>query len=393
MLTLSDRVGRIPTTGIREIFDLAATLDDIVSLAVGEPSFDTPAHIVAAAHAATEAKQTKYTANAGDPALRAAIAAHYAARWGRPLSAANVIATAGGVTAIMLVCQALVDPGDEVLVPDPAWPNFVLAVELAGGIPVPYPLRPENGFLPDLEEVEGLITPRTKLMMVNSPSNPTGAVFPADTIRGLVEIAERRSVPMLSDEMYEEFVFSGEHVPAARFDRTGQVITIGGFSKTYAMTGWRLGYAIGAPALIAALAQFVEPIYSCPSSISQAAGIAALAGPRDAIVEMREAYRRRRDLVAARLGSLGLMPVVPDGAFYAMLDVRRAGRPSRDIARELLLEEHIAVAPGGAFGAMGEGMLRVALCASESDLEIACERIARFAERIGAVEPALAVAR
>ncbi len=390
MLSLSDRVERIPATGIRKIFDLAATLDGVVSLAVGEPSFDTPAHIVAAAHAATAASQTKHTANHGSPALRAAIAAHYAERWDRPVAAPNVIATAGGVTAIMLVCQALVDAGDEVLVPDPSWPNFELAVKLAGGTPVRYPLRADRAFLPDLDEIERLITPRTRLLMVNSPSNPTGAVFPADTIRGLVEIAHRHDLALLSDEMYEEFIFTGEHIPAARYDRDGRVVTISGFSKTYAMTGWRLGFAIGAPHLITAMAQFVEPIYSCPSAISQAAGVAALAGPRDAIATMREAYRRRRDLVADRLGPLGLMPVVPDGAFYAMLDFRRSGIPSRDLARQLLLEERVAVAPGSAFGDEAEGMVRVALCASDEELEIACERIARFAARVGALAPQLA---
>jgi aspartate/methionine/tyrosine aminotransferase len=266
-------------------------------------------------------------------------------------------------------------------------------IELARTTPVRYPLRPEHGYLPDLAELEALITPHTKAIVINNPSNPTGAVFPAETVRALVELARRHDLWLISDEVYEDLVFEGEHVPAARFDAE-RVITVSGASKSYAMTGWRIGWAITQPELVALCGKIQEALVSCPSAVSQAAAEAAVRGPQDAVAEMRQAYQRRRDLVREILEPVGLLPTIPAGAFYALVDLRGAGIPSRDLSRMLLEEERVAAAPGATFGDEAEGMLRISLATADDDLTEGCRRIVRFAERHGALPAgAMATAR
>ncbi len=380
MKGVSQLIDAMPRSGIREVMDLAATLDGVIHLEVGEPSFNTPAHIIEAAFADARAGYTKYTPNAGLPSLRRAIAERYAAAWGRPVDPGQVLVAAGGVNALAATVLALAEEGDEVLVPDPGWPNYTSIVTLSRARPVPYVMRPERGYLPDPADLAARITPRTKALILNNPSNPTGAVFPAATVEAVLRLATARDLYLISDEIYEALVFDGVHTPAARYD-DGRVITISGCSKTYAMTGWRVGYAIAAPALVPLLGKVQEPLVLCASAVSQRAAEAALRGPQDCVAEMRAAYGRRRDLARDALGPAGLLPTVPHGAFYALVDLRGLGRPSRALARALLEEERVASAPGDTFGPVAEGMVRISLAAPDDDIAEGCRRIRGFAER------------
>jgi aspartate/methionine/tyrosine aminotransferase len=288
---------------------------------------------------------------------------------------------------------AIAEEGDEILIPDPGWPNYVAMIELARVVPVRYRLEPEQGYRPDLAAMEAQITPRTKAIIINNPSNPTGGVFDEATVRDLVALARKHDLWLISDEVYEDLIFAGEHVPAARFD-SERVITISGVSKSYAMTGWRIGWAITNPDLVALCGKIQEALVSCPSAPSQAAAEAAVRGPQDVVEEMRVAYQRRRDLVRDIFLPLGMLPAVPEGAFYALVDLRAVGIPSRDLSRMLLEEERVAAAPGSTFGDVAEGMLRISLATADDDLREGCERIVRFARRHGALasapEPAAA---
>ncbi|MCA9877010.1 MAG: aminotransferase class I/II-fold pyridoxal phosphate-dependent enzyme [Thermomicrobiales bacterium] len=376
----------LPRSGIREVMDLARQMDDVIVLVVGEPSFNTPPHIIDAAARAAHGGTTKYTPNAGLPGLRSAVAERYTHKFGRDVTPAEVLVTAGAVNALAAIVAAIAEEGDEVLIPDPGWPNYMAMIELARVAPVRYRLEPEQGYRPDLAAVEAQITPRTKAIIINNPSNPTGGVFDEATVKGLVELARRHDLWLISDEVYEDLIFAGEHVPAARFDKE-RVITISGVSKSYAMTGWRIGWAITNPELVALCGKIQEALVSCPPAPSQAAAEAAVRGPQAMVEEMRVAYQRRRDLVRDIFQPLGMLPAVPEGAFYALVDLRAAGIPSRDLSRMLLEEEHVAAAPGSTFGEVAEGMLRVSLATADDDLREGCERIVRFARRHGALAP------
>lgn len=382
MKPLSSVAESLPRSGIREVMALASQMQNVIHLEVGEPSFNTPAHIIDAAFEAAGRGETKYTSNYGTPRLRQAIADKYSADWGVEVAIDRVLASTGGVNAIAAITLAIVEPDDEILVPDPGWPNYISIAGTAHAVPVRYPCLPENGFLPDPAEIERLITPRTKILVVCNPSNPTGAVFPAATVEALVHLARKHDLYLISDEIYEALVFDGEHVPAARYDEDGRVVTISGFSKTYAMTGWRLGYAIANPELVSLAGKMMEPLVSCPTAISQAAGVAALRGSQECVDLMREAYRKRRDIARDLLGPAGLLPVVPRGAFYALIDLRFCAMPSRQLALTMLEEERVALAPGDTFGDVSaHGMVRLSLASSDEDVAEGCRRILRFAER------------
>jgi aspartate/methionine/tyrosine aminotransferase len=371
----------LPRSGIREVMELAAKLDGVIHLEVGEPSFNTPAHIIEAALAAARAGSTKYTPNAGLASVRQTVAARYATAWGKPVDPSRVLVTAGAVNAIMTTLAALVDEGDEVLVPDPGWPNYTSIIALARAVPVPYPCRAEDGYLPDLDALTARITPRTKALILTNPSNPTGVVFPPATVEAVVRLASERDLYVIADEVYEALVFDGAHTPAVTFDDADRVIAVSGCSKTYAMTGWRLGWAITTPEIVGLAAKLMETVVSCSPSVSQRAAEAAINGPQDCVEEMRIAYRRRRDIVRDTLGPAGLLPVVPSGAFYALVDLRRCGLSSRELSRALLDEERVAAAPGDTFGAEAEGMVRISLASSDDDVAEGCRRIVAFAER------------
>ena len=391
MKPLSPVAQAIPRSGIREIVQVASTMTDVIHLEIGEPSFGTPPHILEGAFEAAAAGATRYTSNYGTPPLRQAIADRYAAKWGREVSPEQVLVSHGGVNAIAATTYAILEPGDEVLVPDPGWPSYVSITSLIRGVPVRYPMRAEDGYRPDPAEIAKLITPRTKILILCNPGNPTGAVWDAGTVKALVEMAREHDLYVISDEIYEELVFDGEHVPASRFDPEGRVVSVSGFSKTYSMTGWRLGWAIGSPELILLAGKLQEPMISCPSAVSQSAGLVALTGPQSDVGRMREAYRRRRDIAVSILEPAGLLPVVPRGAFYAMVDLRGIGKPSRDIAFGLLEEEHVACAPGGTFGNVAEGFVRISLASSDEDVTHGCRRIVAYAQRHAQVAATAAV--
>ena len=376
----------LPRSGIREVMDLARQMDDVIVLVVGEPSFNTPAHIIDAAAEAAHGGTTKYTPNAGLPGLRAAVAERYTRKFGRQVTPGEVLVTAGAVNALAAIVAAIAEEGDEIMIPDPGWPNYVAMIELARVVPVRYRLEPEQGYRPDLAAMEARITPRTKAIIINNPSNPTGGVFDEATVKGLVDLARKHDLWLIADEVYEDLIFAGEHIPAARFD-SERVITISGVSKSYAMTGWRIGWAITNPELVALCGKIQEALVSCPPAPSQAAAEAAVRGPQEMVEEMRLAYQRRRDLVRDIFLPLGMLPAVPEGAFYALVDLREAGIPSRDLSRMLLEEEHVAAAPGSTFGDVAEGMLRISLATADDDLREGCERIVRFARRHGALSP------
>ena len=378
MKLLSENVTSMPRSGIREIMELAAGIPDVIHLEVGEPNFGTPKHIVDAAVEAARGGFTKYTPNAGIGALREAIVEKLRTDNHWDVKVDNVVVTTGGVGGMTSAILATVQAGDEVLLPDPGWPNYVSATRFIGATPVPYPLDPVEGFLPDLEALEKAVTRRTKLLMVNSPSNPTGVVYPRTMIRSLVEFAQRHDLYMLSDEVYEHILFEGEHVSPGTLDKDGRVIGSFSFSKTYAMTGWRVGYIAARKDIAAAVIKLQEPLTSCVNGMAQKACEAALKGPQDCVQTMRDSYKHRRDVAVEILKSYDLLTYIPTGAFYILVSIARAGMESYSFAKELIKEKSVAVAPGGTFGEVGKDYVRVSLATEEGQLREGLKRIGDF---------------
>ncbi len=366
-------------SGIREVVNLALVTPDCIRLEVGEPNFATPAHIVEAAVEFARSGQVKYTATAGLLSLRERLAAKLHAVNGIKAGVTNINCSVGGVGGIAGAIAALVEPGDEVLLPDPAWPNYRLMLAWTHGVLVRYPCPPENQFLPDPDEIERLITPRTKLLIINSPCNPTGAVFPRALLDRIVDVAVRRNIYLLSDECYDEIILDGEHVSPASFCTDGRVISAFTFSKTYAMTGWRVGYVVADEKISDSITKVLESNSSCVPTVCQKAAEAALDGPREPLREMVRAYRERRDLCAGLLEEAGMLISRPSGAFYIMADVSRSGLDSRDFAFDLVRTKKVAVAPGTAFGESARSAVRISLASSPEDLSVG---IARMIERI-----------
>ncbi|MFC5748223.1 pyridoxal phosphate-dependent aminotransferase [Actinomadura rugatobispora] len=380
MPPIAPNAERMPRSGIRAIMDMAWRLPGpVIGLHVGEPSFATPPHVLDAAADAYAKGRTRYVPNAGVTELRDAIAAKLRERNG--LAAAEterVIVSAGGMQALQLGMSAVVSAGDEVLIPDPGWPNFTMLVQLLQGVPVRYELRPENGFQPDVDELARLVTPRTRAIVVNSPSNPLGTVLPAATVERLVEFAREHDLWLVSDECYEEITFDGPHVSPARFDTDGRVISCFSFSKTYAMTGMRVGYLLAPPELAPVCAKLQEPLVACVNAPAQYGALAALTGPQDQTAAARDAYRERREAATAVLDRAGLPYLRPEGAFYLWADVSdRCGDDVTAWAVRLLREEHVAVAPGTTFGPHGEGWIRLSLATATEDLLEGLDRIIR----------------
>ncbi|MCX5976713.1 MAG: pyridoxal phosphate-dependent aminotransferase [Coprothermobacterota bacterium] len=378
MKSLSQQAVRMPASGIREIMDLAWKTPGCIHLEVGQPDFPTPAHIAAAGIRAIEEGLTQYTSSRGIPPLREAICRKLREKNGIEASEENLTVCPGAVMALDSSILAVVEPQDEVLLADPGWPNPEMMVELIGATPVHFNLFPERGFLPDTSQIESLVSPRTKAIVLNSPSNPTGAIFPRSLTEEIYRIAQRHDLYIISDEIYEDLVFEGEHFSLARLDRDGRVISVFGVSKSYAMTGWRLGYVFAPKAVSAVITKLQEPFVSCASSISQAAGVAALNGPQEDVIQMREAYRRRRDIAVEVLQRYGLYEYTPGGAFYVMIHVGRLGNDSREIAKRLLAETKVAVAPGSAFGRSLCQYVRVSLANSDDAIREGVERICHF---------------
>lgn len=380
MPAISCRAEGVAHSGIREIVNLVIERGgDVRRLEIGEPDFTTPTHIIEAGHAAALAG-ARYTQSAGTIAVREAAAVKLSKVNGIDVPIEDVVICQGAVQGCAVTLAALLDTGDEVLIPDPAWPNYEMLVRLYGGIPVPYPLHSGTGFLPDVDEVAGLVTDRTVALVVNSPSNPTGAVFPPDVIQSLVELSGRRGLVMISDEVYDELIFEGAPPNAAAIDPE-VVVGVYSCSKTYAMTGWRIGYLTAPRWLSGTLAKLQEPLISCVSAVSQTGAVAALTGPQECVDEMRAAYRSRRDLVVGRFLDAGIAVAEPKGAFYLMVPFA-PGTDGRAAALDLV-EHGVSLAPGTAFGRVAADHARLSLASSTEILADGVERIVSWYETTG----------
>jgi aspartate aminotransferase len=376
---ISRRSARLPVQAIREVMELAWAQPDAIHLEVGEPDFPTPEHVVEAAARAAREGHTRYTPNAGIPALREALADKVGRVNGYAAGADQVVVSAGGVEAIHATLTTLADPGDEVLLPDPTWPDFVQMTALLGTPARFYHQTADTDYLPDIAELEELVGERTRVLVLNSPSNPLGAVIPARRLVELVEFAERHDLWVISDECYDEINFDGDFVSTMAAAPSPRIVSIYSFSKVYAMTGWRIGYAVAPPEVAAALTRLQEPIISCVNAPTQMAALAAVTGPQDVVASMRDAYRERRDRALEVLRGGGLPVVTPQGAFYLWVDIGRAGIRSDQFVRELIAQRGVAAAPGTAFGAAGDSYLRLSLA---SHLDQLLEGSRRLIEQV-----------
>jgi aspartate aminotransferase len=371
----SPRIVNMARSGIREIMDLAALRPDTLHLEVGQPDFPTPAHIVEAACKAAADGYTRYTANRGLLEVRETIVEKLARENGIRTTVDDVTISCGAVNALFECMAALVSPGEAVLLPDPGWPNYVMMADTLGARAVRYPLLAEDGYLPDLGRLAELArTSGARAMIINSPSNPTGAVFPREVVQRLVEIANENDLYLISDECYEHIVFDGEHIsPASLDDR--RVLSVFSMSKSYAMTGWRVGYVCGPSTAMEQVAKVQEPVVSCATAMAQKAAQAALAGDQSCVREMTASYAKRRDMVVELLSSAGMLINRPDGAFYILADITAAGTPSDEFARRLVTAQGVAVAPGLTFGPLGEHTVRLSLATAEEQLRAGVERL------------------
>jgi len=366
-------------SGIREIANEAVRRPGTIRLDVGQPDFPTPQHVKDAGKRAIDENKTFYTHTQGLLSLREKLVDKLARVNGIASSPERIASAPGGVGAIAAMFAAVLEGGDEVLLPDPGWPNYRMMLPWLGARGVYYPCPPASGFQPDLEALEHLITPRTRILVVNSPNNPTGAVYPTATIGAMIQLAQRHNLWLLSDECYDQIVLDGTWTsPAHLAPDDPRIATAFTFSKTYSMTGWRLGYLTGSGELIDTMTKVLESNSSCVSTITQVAAEAALVGPQDCVTDMVTSYRRRRDLVVDILKEAELLIAEPSGAFYIMVDVSPAGLPSRDFAFTFLRERGVSVAPGTAFGEVAGGAVRISLASSDSDLRAGVGRLSEF---------------
>lgn len=376
----SARVAAMPRSGIRVILDLAQR-PGVIHLEIGQPDFPTPAHLIEAAFRAASEGYTRYTPNAGLMSLREAVAEKVRRENGIQATPENIVITMGGMGGIFGSLAAVLNAGDEVLVPDPGYPNYTMAAMLCDARAVPYALYPSEDHQPDPERLEALVTPRTRVIMLNSPSNPIGSVLRRKSLEGVLRLAERRDLYVISDECYEKIIYEGEHVSIAALDPEGRVFTLFSFSKTYAMTGWRVGFVVAPEGFSLQLVKLQEATVACAPSISQKAAEAALAGPQDCAREMVAVYRRRRDLAMEILHPTGRCRYTPAGAFYALIDITGYGGDSYAFAKELLAECDVAVAPGETFGSESAAMIRISTAVDDATLAEGLRRLAGFMQR------------
>ncbi|MBI2002062.1 MAG: pyridoxal phosphate-dependent aminotransferase [candidate division NC10 bacterium] len=389
MFTLAERMGRLGTESAFDVLGKARALErqgrDIIHLEIGEPDFSTPPHIVAAAKKALDDGYTHYGPTPGLPELRQAIARHVSETRGIPIHPDQVVVTPGAKPIMFFTILALVSPGDEVLLPDPGFPIYASVVRFAGGVPVPIALREQRDFGFDLDELERRAGPQTRLLILNSPQNPTGGVLSPTDLRRIAAVAQRHRIPVLSDEVYRRFSYGeSPHSIASLPGMADLTILLDGFSKAYAMTGWRLGYGVMPVPVAEAVSRLMVNSNSCTASFTQIAGVAALEGDQRDSLAMVEAFRRRRDLVVAGLNAIPRVSCrIPAGAFYAFPNVAAFGRPAQVIADHLLQDAGVAVLAGTGFGQYGEGYVRLSYAASEARLSEALDRMAASLARLG----------
>jgi aspartate/methionine/tyrosine aminotransferase len=350
----------------------------IIHLEIGEPDFDTPVHIRDAAKQALDDGFTHYGASAGQLELREAIAKHQTERQGYEVSPGSVIVTPGGKPVMFFTIMALIEEGDEVIYPNPGFPIYESMIRYMGGTPVPMQLNEETGYNADIENLRSLITPATKLLIVNSPNNPCGSVIPEADLEKIAEMAVENDLTVMADEIYKDMYYGDEeHVSITKFPGMRErTVILDGFSKSYAMTGWRLGYGIFPEFLVEPVTRLMTNSVSCTSVFSQMAAIAALEGPQDSVVEMMKEFTVRRDLIVEGLNSLpGVTCVTPKGAFYAFPNIRGTGLSSKDFAEKAMYEAGVALLAGTAFGEFGDGYIRVSFANSRENLAEAIERL------------------
>ena len=382
---LSERVTNVRPSGIRKFFDIAATMKEVISLGIGEPDFMSPECIREAGIQSLRAGETHYTSNAGILELRQTLSEHLNRLYHVNYDPQNeIIITVGVSEALYLAMTALLDPGDEVIIPTPCFVSYQSEVVLAGGVPIEVPNRMENNFDLDPDALRAAITPRTKIILIGFPNNPTGAVASRECLLEVARMAEEHDLVVISDEIYDRLVYGVSHICFANLpgmkDRT---LTLGGFSKDYAMTGWRIGYVCGPVEIIKGLNKVHQYTVMCAPTMSQVAALAGLKQGEPFIQEMLGEYDRRRKLIVNGLNNLGLKTVEPHGAFYAFPQVTISGMSDEDFAQKLLHEEHVAVIPGSAFGAGGAGFLRFSYSTSYEKIEEALRRLGRFIQRHG----------
>ena len=367
-------------SGIRKFFDIAAEMEEVISLSVGEPDFATPWHIRQAGIKTLEKGRTWYSPNAGLLALRQAIGGYLNRRFDLTYDPkTEILVTVGGSEAIDLCFRALLSPGDEVLIPEPSFVCYDPLTRMAGGIPVPLVTRAEDQFRLKAETVAAAITDKTKLLVLPFPNNPTGAIMPREELEALAEVLRGTDILVLSDEIYGELTYGREHVSIAAIEGMWErTILVSGFSKAYAMTGWRLGYACGPAPLMGPLTKLHQYGIMCAPTTAQYAAIEAMNNGDSDVVQMRDEYDMRRRYIVDELNKLGLTCFEPEGAFYVFPSIQSTGLTSEEFCRRLLEEKHVAVVPGNAFGDSGEGFVRISYCYSIKHITEALKRIGEF---------------
>jgi aminotransferase len=382
---VSERMATIPPSGIRRFFDIAATMEDVISLGIGEPDFDTPEPIVQAGIEALRRGETHYSSNAGLMALRQAIAAQIERLYGPSYDpASEILVTVGVSEGLYLALAATLDPGDEVIVPEPCFVAYAPEVIFAGGRPVVVQATVENNFQVTAEDIAAAITPRTKALLIGYPSNPTGAVMSRERLSAIAAVAEQHDLLVISDEIYDRLVYGVNHVcfPSLRGMRS-RTILLQGFSKSYAMTGWRVGYVVAPAEIMGTIYKVHQYTIMCAPTVSQYAALAALREGEPYVEEMVAEYDRRRRLIVSGLNEIGLACFEPQGAFYAFPSIRVSGLDENEFAEELLQEEQVALVPGSAFGEAGRGYVRCSYATAYEKIEEALERLHRFVRRHG----------
>ncbi len=380
---LSEKVINIQPSGIRKFFDIVSEMKDAISLGVGEPDFDTPWHIREEGIYSLEKGKTFYTSNAGLKELKEEICRYLHRKGSLSYDYMNeVVVTVGGSEAIDIALRAMLDPGDEVVIPQPSYVSYLPCVTLADGVPVIIELQEKNQFRLTRQELLDAITPKTKVVILPFPNNPTGAIMTFDDLADIVDVIIEHDLYVVSDEIYSELTYSGDHVSIASFPGMKErTILINGFSKSYAMTGWRLGYAVGPATIIEQMIKIHQFVIMCAPTTSQYAAVEALRNGDADVERMRTAYNQRRRFLIDAFQNMGLDCFEPFGAFYVFPSIKRLEMTSEEFATKLLKEEKVAVVPGTAFGDCGEGFLRISYAYSIENLKIALERMERFVKK------------
>lgn len=381
----NDRVKNLKPSGIRKFFDIANEMEDVISLSVGEPDFYTPWHIREAGIYSLEKGRTRYSPNRGYITLREEITKFLDRKYGIKYDPAEeCLVTVGGSEAIDLCVRCLVSEGDEVIVPEPSFVCYVPIVEMAGGVPVVIETQPQNKFKLTAEELEAKITDKTKLLILPFPNNPTGAVMRREDLEGIVELVKKYDLMVLSDEIYSELTYGGDpHVSVAAFDGMRErTVVVNGFSKSYSMTGWRMGYTVGPKEIVAMMTKLHQYAIMSAPSMSQYAAIEALKNGDDDIEYMKSQYDMRRRLIVDGLNEMGLKCFEPEGAFYVFPSVKSTGLTSMEFCEKLIYSKHVAVVPGDAFGVSGEGFIRISYSYSIKHITEALERIKEFLKEL-----------